>query len=39
LLIVATADVRDMAERRMRAVGRRGRLARWHGEDGDEIPV
>ncbi|MEV4709517.1 potassium/proton antiporter [Actinoplanes sp. NPDC049316] len=34
LLIVATADVRDVAERRMRAVSRRGRLARWFGEDG-----
>ena len=39
LLIVATADVRDAAERRMRAVGRRGRLARWHGEDGGEDPA
>jgi potassium/hydrogen antiporter len=34
LLIVATADVRDAAERRLRAVGRRGRLARWLGDDG-----
>jgi len=34
LLIVATADVRDTAERRLRAVGRRGRLARWLGEAG-----
>jgi cell volume regulation protein A len=34
LLIVATADVRDIAERRLRAVGRRGRLARWLGENG-----
>ncbi|HEY7271822.1 MAG TPA: potassium/proton antiporter [Actinoplanes sp.] len=39
LLIVAVADVRDAAERRMRAIGRRGRLARWHGEDGDENPA
>jgi cell volume regulation protein A len=35
LLIVATADVRDAAERRLRAISRRGRLARWLGEDGD----
>ena len=34
LLIVATAPVRDTTERRLRAVSRRGRLARWHGEDG-----
>ncbi len=38
LLLVATAEVRDEAERRMRAVSRRGRLARWHGEDGREAP-
>jgi cell volume regulation protein A len=36
LLIVATAEVRDAAERRLRAVSRRGRLARWYGEDGAE---
>src|SRR5690606_17712506 len=35
LLIVATAEVREAAERRLRAVGRRGRLARWLGEEGD----
>jgi cell volume regulation protein A len=34
LLIVATAAVRDAAERRLRAVSRRGRLARWFGETG-----
>jgi cell volume regulation protein A len=34
LLIVATAGCRDAAERRLRAVSRRGRLARWLGEDG-----
>jgi cell volume regulation protein A len=34
LLIVATAAVRDATERRLRAVGRRGRLARWLGDDG-----
>ncbi|MDG4832133.1 potassium/proton antiporter [Solwaraspora sp. WMMD1047] len=34
LLIVATGRVRDAAERRLRAVSRRGRLARWYGERG-----
>jgi cell volume regulation protein A len=34
LLIVATRGVRDAAENRLRAVSRRGRLARWLGEDG-----
>ncbi|WP_422774068.1 potassium/proton antiporter [Plantactinospora sp. WMMC1484] len=34
LLIVATARVRDEVERRLRAVNRRGRLARWFGEHG-----
>jgi potassium/hydrogen antiporter len=34
LLIVATAEARDATERRLRAVSRRGRLARWFGEDG-----
>jgi cell volume regulation protein A len=34
LLIVTTAEARDEAERRLRAVSRRGRLARWFGEDG-----
>jgi cell volume regulation protein A len=29
LLIVATADCRDDTERRLRAIGRSGRLARW----------
>jgi cell volume regulation protein A len=36
LLIVATGAVRDEVERRLRAVSRRGRLARWFGEYGDE---
>lgn len=36
LLIVATESVRDEAERRLRAVSRRGRLAHWFGEDGRE---
>jgi potassium/hydrogen antiporter len=39
LLIVATAAVRDVAERRMRAVSRRGRLARWFGEEGGAEPA
>ncbi|GAA4515931.1 potassium/proton antiporter [Nonomuraea ferruginea] len=38
LLIVATSRTRDEVERRLRAVGRRGRLARWHGESGDPDP-
>ena len=36
LLIVATLQVRDAAERRLRAVSRRGRLARWFGEYGTD---
>ncbi|GIF48615.1 potassium/proton antiporter (CPA1 family) [Asanoa ferruginea] len=36
MLIVATAAVRDAAERRLRAVSRRGRLARWFAEYGEE---
>jgi cell volume regulation protein A len=36
LLVVATEAVRDATERRLRAVSRRGRLARWFGERGDE---
>jgi cell volume regulation protein A len=39
LLIVATAAAREGAERRLRAVSRRGRLARWFGEGGDEQPA
>jgi potassium/hydrogen antiporter len=38
LLIVTTDAARDATERRLRAVSRRGRLARWFGEDG-ESPV
>jgi cell volume regulation protein A len=34
LLVVATADVREATERRIRAVDRAGRLARWRGETG-----
>lgn len=36
LLIVATAQVRDEAERRLRAISRRGRLARWFSEYGND---
>ncbi|SCG63408.1 potassium/proton antiporter [Micromonospora inositola] len=36
LLIVATAGVRDEVERRLRAISRRGRLARWFGEYGED---
>jgi cell volume regulation protein A len=32
LLIVATSDARQAAEARIRAVDKRGRLARWHAE-------
>ncbi len=35
LLIVTTEEVRDAAERRIRAVDRAGRYARWKGETGD----
>jgi potassium/hydrogen antiporter len=34
LLVVATAAVRQEAERRLRAVSRAGRLAGWFGEEG-----
>ncbi|WP_326951426.1 potassium/proton antiporter [Amycolatopsis sp. NBC_01307] len=34
LLVVTTATARDDAERRLRAVDRAGRLARWRGESG-----
>lgn len=34
LLVVTTAEVREAAERRLRAVDRAGRLARWKGESG-----
>lgn len=36
LLIVTTRDAREATERRLRAVSRRGKLARWHGERGQE---
>ncbi|MBT3152778.1 potassium/proton antiporter [Streptomyces sp. CHD11] len=36
LLVVATDPVRDAAERRLRAVGRGGKLADWLGTDGSQ---
>ncbi|MCP8709901.1 potassium/proton antiporter [Streptomyces sp. AC04842] len=38
LLLIATPDTRDDAERRLRAIGRRGKLARWLGEQGTPEP-
>lgn len=35
LLIVTTAAQRETAERRLRAISRRGKLARWFGEHGE----
>jgi potassium/hydrogen antiporter len=35
LLIVTASRTREATERRLRAVSRRGRLARWFGENGD----
>jgi cell volume regulation protein A len=34
LLLITTPETREAAERRLRAVGRRGKLARWLGEQG-----
>ena len=39
LLVVTTAPVRENTERRLRAVSRRGRLARWFGEHGHPDPA
>ena len=36
LLVVTTEQAREAAERRIRAVDRAGRLARWYGESGRE---
>lgn len=36
MLVVTTASDRDLVERRLRAVSRRGKLAGWYGEDGQE---
>ncbi|MFI8205063.1 potassium/proton antiporter [Streptomyces sp. NPDC085937] len=38
LLLIATPETRDDAERRLRAIGRRGKLARWLGEHGTPEP-
>jgi cell volume regulation protein A len=35
LLLVTTPATREAAERQLRAIGRRGKLARWFGERGD----
>ena len=35
LLVVTTSEARAAAERRLRAVSRRGKLAGWYGERGD----
>jgi cell volume regulation protein A len=35
LLVVCTPEVRDQVEQRLRAISRRGKLARWFGEDGE----
>jgi cell volume regulation protein A len=37
LLVMTTRRVRPEVERRLRAVSRAGRLARWHGERGDDL--
>jgi cell volume regulation protein A len=38
LLLITTPDTREAVERRLRAVGRRGKLARWLGEHGAPEP-
>jgi len=38
LLIVATEEARAATERRLRAVSRRGRLARWFADLGEDVP-
>ncbi|HXV93900.1 MAG TPA: potassium/proton antiporter [Pseudonocardia sp.] len=39
VLIVTASGTRDSTERRLRAVSRRGKLARWFGEKGDPEPA
>ncbi|WP_432073446.1 potassium/proton antiporter [Streptomyces wuyuanensis] len=39
LLLITTPASREAAERRLRAIGRRGKLARWHGEHGNPEPT
>jgi cell volume regulation protein A len=38
LLLITTPNTREAAERRLRAVGRHGKLARWLGEHGGPEP-
>ncbi|MGC9497570.1 potassium/proton antiporter [Streptomyces sp. WG7] len=38
LLLITTLHTREAAERRLRAIGRRGKLARWLGEHGAPEP-
>ncbi|WP_268221252.1 potassium/proton antiporter [Streptomyces sp. EMB24] len=38
VLLIATPETREDAERRLRAIGRRGKLARWLGEHGTPEP-
>lgn len=38
LLLVTTPDTRRPTEERLRAIGRRGKLARWLGEHGHPEP-
>ncbi|OAH09889.1 K(+)/H(+) antiporter NhaP2 [Streptomyces jeddahensis] len=38
LLLITTPHTREAAERRLRAIGRRGKLARWLGEHGAPEP-
>ncbi|MEU3949666.1 potassium/proton antiporter [Streptomyces sp. NPDC029526] len=38
LLLITTPHTRDATERRLRAIGRRGKLARWLGEHGSPDP-
>ncbi|MFJ8184967.1 potassium/proton antiporter [Streptomyces sp. NPDC096105] len=38
LLLIATPETREDTERRLRAIGRRGKLARWLGEHGAPEP-
>ena len=39
LLVVATDEVREETEKRLRAVDRAGRFARWKGEEGGDAPA
>lgn len=39
LLLITTPETREATERRLRAIGRRGKLARWLGEHGNPEPT